>query len=182
MKMKSWLLLSCAFCLSAAAADDPRVFTPKDLNALARVSDPQVSPDGHRAVYAQRETDFDANRGRSDLWLLNLDDGAKPRRLTQHSSNDTHPRWSVDGTNIYFLSARGGTTQIWRLPLSGGEPLQITDFPLDIGSFEFSSGGGRIASTRPPSPSLPGAASIRCSCGIGTNGATALARTCSWRR
>jgi dipeptidyl aminopeptidase/acylaminoacyl peptidase len=145
MKMKSWLLLSCAFCLPAAAADNPRAFTPSDLNALARVSDPQVSPDGRRVVYAQRETDFDANRGRSDLWLLSLDDGAKPRRLTQHSSNDTHPRWSVDGTNIYFLSARGGTTQIWRLPLSGGEPLQITDVPLDVGSFEFSSGGGRIA-------------------------------------
>jgi dipeptidyl aminopeptidase/acylaminoacyl peptidase len=144
MKMKSWLL-SCAFCLPVAAADNPRVFTPTDLNALARVSDPQVSPDGRRVVYVQRETDFDANRGRSDLWLLNLDDGAKPRRLTQHSSNDTHPRWSVDGTNIYFLSARGGSTQVWRLPLSGGEPLQITDLPLDIGSFEFSSGGGRIA-------------------------------------
>jgi dipeptidyl aminopeptidase/acylaminoacyl peptidase len=145
MTMKSWLLLTCAFCLPAAAADNPRTFTPSDLNALARVSDPQVSPDGRRVVYAQRDTDFDANRGRSDLWLLDLDEGAKPRRLTQHSSNDTHPRWSVDGTNIYFLSARGGNTQIWRLPLSGGEPLQITDFPLDVGSFEFSSGGGRIA-------------------------------------
>ena len=69
----------------------------------------------------------------------------KPRRLTQHSANDTHPRWSVDGTSIYFLSTRAGSTQIWRLPMSGGEAVQITDYPLDVGSFKFSSGGGRIA-------------------------------------
>ena len=70
---------------------------------------------------------------------------AKPRRLTQHSANDTHPRWSMDGTSIYFLSSRTGSTQVWRLPLSGGEAVQITDYPLDVGSFKMSSGGGRIA-------------------------------------
>jgi dipeptidyl aminopeptidase/acylaminoacyl peptidase len=130
----------------AQAADDPRAFTPTDLNMLARVSDPQISPNGRYVVYVERETDLDANRGRSDLWLLDLAaNPPKPRRLTQHSANDTHPRWSIDGSNIYFLSSRAGSMQIWRLPMSGGEAVQITDYPLDVGSFKFSSGGGRIA-------------------------------------
>jgi dipeptidyl aminopeptidase/acylaminoacyl peptidase len=127
------------------AADAPRPFTATDLNQLARVSDPQVSPDGRRVVYAQREVDLEANRGRSDLWMLDLRDGGKPRRLTQHSANDTHPRWSVDGSSIYFLSSRAGSSQVWRLPLGGGEAVQITDLPLDVSTFEFSPGGGRIA-------------------------------------
>jgi dipeptidyl aminopeptidase/acylaminoacyl peptidase len=132
--------------VEARAADDARVFTPTDLNLLARVSDPQVSPNGHYVVYVQRDTDLEANRGRNDLWLIDLEaNPLKPRRLTQHSANDTHPRWSVDGTNIYFLSSRAGSMQIWRLPMSGGEAVQITDYPLDVGSFKFSSGGGRIA-------------------------------------
>src|SRR3954471_2575098 len=131
---------------AARAADAGRVFTPTDLNMLARVSDPQISPNGRYVVYVQRETDLEANRGRSDLWLLDLQTSPlKPRRLTQHSANDTHPRWSVDGTNIYFLSSRTGSTQIWRLPMSGGEAVQITDYPLDVGSFKFSTGGGRLA-------------------------------------
>jgi dipeptidyl aminopeptidase/acylaminoacyl peptidase len=127
------------------AADAQRTFTATDLNQLARVSDPQVSPDGRRVVYAQREVDLEANRGRSDLWMLDLRDGGKPRRLTQHSANDTHPRWSVDGSSIYFLSSRAGSSQVWRLPLGGGEAVQITDLPLDVSTFEFSPGGGRIA-------------------------------------
>jgi dipeptidyl aminopeptidase/acylaminoacyl peptidase len=149
--MKSWLRIAIAFACgicaqSVAAADEARAFTPTDLNLLARVSDPQVSPNGRYLVYAQRETDLPANRGRSDLWLVEIENPArKPRRLTQHSSNDTHPRWAIDGTSIYFLSSRTGSQQVWRLPLNGGEAVQITDYPLDVGTFRFSSGGGRIA-------------------------------------
>ena len=119
---------------------------PTDLNLLARVSDPQVSPDGRYVVYVQRETDLDANRGRTDLWLVDLDEReAEAAAADAAFANDTHPRWSVDGTSIYFLSSRTGTQQIWRLPLSGGEAVQITDYPLDVGTFRFSPGGGRIA-------------------------------------
>ncbi|HEX6637934.1 MAG TPA: hypothetical protein VF033_09785, partial [Steroidobacteraceae bacterium] len=142
--MKKWLILAaaCSCALPALGAN----LTPHDLNALARISDPQVSPNGRYAVYVQRETDFDANRGRNDLWLVDLEDAhAKPRRLTQHSSNDTHPRWSVDGNSIYFLSARTGPTQVWRLPFNGGEAVQITAYPLDVGTFSFSPDGRRMA-------------------------------------
>jgi dipeptidyl aminopeptidase/acylaminoacyl peptidase len=150
--MKSWLGIALAVAggigvfHEARAADSARLFTPTDLNTLARVGDPQVSPNGRYVVYTQRDTDLEANRGRSDLWLIDLQaNPVKPRRLTQNAANDLHPRWSVDGTNIYFLSSRTGSMQIWRLPMSGGEAMQITDYPLDVGSFKFSSGGGRIA-------------------------------------
>jgi len=148
--MKPWLYFATlAWGLgvnAAGAADNARTFTANDLNSLARISDPQVSPNGRYVVYVQRETDFEANRGRNDLWLVDLEaDTPKPRRLTQNSANDTHPRWSVDSGNIYFLSSRTGSTQVWRLPMAGGEAVQITDYPLDVGGFKFSSGGGRLA-------------------------------------
>lgn len=148
--MKSWLCIATALVLgvqAASAADSPsRTLTPTDLNLLIRLSDPQVSPDGRYVAYVQREADLDANRGRTDLWLVDLKNAKqKPRRLTQHSANDTHPRWEVNGTSVYFLSSRTGSQQIWRLPLTGGEAVQITDYPLDVGTFRFSNGGGRIA-------------------------------------
>src|SRR6186713_1792701 len=147
--MKSWLSIALALVCSAQVwgADAPsRALTPTDLNMLARVSDPQVSPDGRYVVYVQRETDLEANRGRTDLWLLDLETAnARPRRLTQHSANDTHPRWALERASIYFLSTRTGSQQIWRLPLTGGEAVQITDYPLDVTSFGFSRSGGRLA-------------------------------------
>ena len=148
MKNLSRLATLSVFLLASAAqaAEPTQAFSPRDLNALVRVSDPQVSPDGRHMVYVQRETDFDGNRGRNDLWMLDLSGtNSRPRRLTQHSASDTHPRWSIDGDSIYFLSARTGATQIWRLPLNGGEAVQITDYPVDIGTFGFSRQGDRIA-------------------------------------
>ena len=45
--------------------------TATDL-ATMRLAAPAVSPDGRWAVYQLRETDLEANRGRTDLWLLDL--------------------------------------------------------------------------------------------------------------
>jgi dipeptidyl aminopeptidase/acylaminoacyl peptidase len=138
----------------AIAAPAPsRAFTADDLVRLARLSDPQVSPDGRRVAYVLRETDMEANRGRTDLWLLDLDAAAgsarktdaAPRRLTQHPAADSSPRWAPDGRGLYFLSSRSGSSQVWYLGLAGGEAQPVTRLPLDVGSFEVSPRGDRLA-------------------------------------
>ena len=90
------LLVALALALPAAVTvAAPGPFTPADLVNLARVSDPQVSPDGRWAVFSLRETDLEANRGRNDLWLIDLR-APQPlaRRLTQHPASDGSPRWA----------------------------------------------------------------------------------------
>ena len=131
---------------SAVAANSNKPFSPDDLVRLARVSDPQVSPDGKHVVFALRETDIEANRGKVDLWLLNLND-ERPvsRRLTQHPASDSSGRWAPDGRGIYFLSSRSGSSQVWHISLEGGEAQQVTSLPLDVGSFEVSPRGDRLA-------------------------------------
>jgi dipeptidyl aminopeptidase/acylaminoacyl peptidase len=144
-------VLAVAATTQAADAASPKGFTADDLVRLARVSDPQVSPDGRRVAYTLRETDLEADRGRTDLWVLELAarprDGVSspPRRLTQHPASDSAPRWAPDGLGLYFLSSRSGSSQVWYLALSGGEPQQVTTLPLDVGSFEVSPRGDRLA-------------------------------------
>ncbi|MEM6995517.1 MAG: hypothetical protein AAF721_33715, partial [Myxococcota bacterium] len=41
---------------------------------------------------------------------------------------------SPDGTAILFLSCRGGSMQVWRVPTAGGEATQVTDLPLPVGN------------------------------------------------
>lgn len=141
------------FAFLAALAAAP--FTATDLVSLARVSDPQVSPDGRFVAYVLRETDLEANRGRSDLWLADLDaPGAAPRRLTRDPANDTSPRWAPDGRAIFFLSARSGSSQVWRLPLAGGDAAAVTSLPQDVDSFKVSPVGDRLVfsmAVKPPS-------------------------------
>jgi Tol biopolymer transport system component len=134
--------LTPAFTLAAPAS----AFTASDLVQLRRVSDPQASPDGRLVAFVLRETDMEADRGRTDLWLVETG-AAKPlaRRLTQNPATDSSPRWSPDGRHVYFLSSRSGSSQVWRLSLDGGEAQQVTDYPLDVGSFRVSPRGDRLA-------------------------------------
>lgn len=139
------LLLLPLSCLSAAARPP---FSIEDLVRLQRVSEPALSPDGKSVVFVLRDTDIAANRGRQDLWSLDLQTkGAQPRRLTSHPENDNAPAWASDGRYLYFLSARSGSTQVWRLPSAGGEAEQVTDLPVDVGSFRLAPNGARLAVT-----------------------------------
>jgi dipeptidyl aminopeptidase/acylaminoacyl peptidase len=140
-----------------ASAAAPRPFSVQDLVTLRRVSDPRPSPDGKWIVYVLRSTDLEANRGRTDLWLVGID-GKGARRLTTSPENDSSPLWAPDGRSIYFLSARSGPQQIWRLRLDGGESEKVTSLPLDVASFRLSPDGARAvvaASVFPDCASTP---------------------------
>lgn len=152
---------SASVPMPAAAAGAKAAFTAEDLVRLRRVSDPQVSPDGRWVAFTLRETDMDANRGRTDLWLLEL--GAPSplaRRLTQNPASDSTPRWAPDGRSLYFLSTRSGSSQVWRMPLEGGEALQVTDYPLSVGTLKVSPRGDRIAVSLEV---FPDCADLKCS-------------------
>jgi dipeptidyl aminopeptidase/acylaminoacyl peptidase len=144
------LLVSTLVALPLAAAE-PHPFSVHDLLAMDRVSDPRVAPDGSAVAFVVRTTDMEANRGRTDLWLQALDDAGAAdgelRRLTTHEASDGGARWSPDGRHLYFVSSRSDSSQIWRLALAGGEPVQVTDLPLDIGNFVLSPDGRRAAFT-----------------------------------
>jgi Dipeptidyl aminopeptidases/acylaminoacyl-peptidases len=140
----SWIAL--AFVGTAAAAAERHPLSVEDLVRFKRVSDPALSPDGKTVVFAVRETDVAANRGRQDLWSLDLaTKGAQPRRLTTDPENDNAPEWSRDGRYVYFISSRGGSAQVWRLPSAGGEAEPVTSLPLDVGSFRLAPDGARLA-------------------------------------
>jgi dipeptidyl aminopeptidase/acylaminoacyl peptidase len=144
MRLRLLALAAAVVANSALAA--PRGFTVEDLVNMERVGSPAVSPDGTRVVYTVRSTDMAKNRGHTDLWMIDLR-AAKPTpvRLTNHSASSTDPEWSPAGDAIYFLSGRSGSSQVWRLPMSGGEASMVTSLPIDVDNFRVSPTGDRIA-------------------------------------
>ena len=135
-------LLSLAALPAAAAETHP--FTVQDLLAMDRISEPQPSPKGDRVVFVVRTTDFEANRGRTDLWMVNAD-GSGLIRLTTDPAGDNNPRWAPDGNSVYFLSTRSGSSQVWRIPATGGDAVQVTNLPLDVANLTVSPDGSRLA-------------------------------------
>ena len=139
----------CGAAASGEIADGPsqtHPFSVHDMVAMERLSDPQVSPDGECVAFVVRRTDLEANRGRTDLWLVSID-GTGLRQLTSHPENDSNPQWSLDSRKIWFLSDRSGSSQVWAIPVDGGEAQQVTTELLDVGNLRVSPDGGHIAYT-----------------------------------
>lgn len=140
--------LALLFALAVPYGTVAQGLTADDLVEMKRISEPAVAPDRRAVAYTLRETDRKANRGRTDVWLLPLGPaGGTPRRLTRDPENDSSPRWSPDGSRLYFLSARGGSSQVWTMPLDFGEPAPVTDLPVGVGSFRLGPDGRTLAFT-----------------------------------
>ncbi|UCC47589.1 MAG: S9 family peptidase, partial [Gemmatimonadota bacterium] len=56
-----------------ASAQGTRPFSVEDLIAMERISDPQLSPDGRWVVFTISSLDWEANRRRTDLWMVGID-------------------------------------------------------------------------------------------------------------
>ena len=144
------LLLLCMFVQvgsgAAAAPGQSHPFSIHDMLAMERISGLQVSPDGGWVVFVVRKTDLEANKGRTDLWLVRAD-GTGLRQLTSHPEADSDPRWSPDGKSVWFISGRSGSSQVWSIRIDGGEAKQVTDEPLDVGNLVVSPDGKHIAFT-----------------------------------
>ncbi|MEM8995726.1 MAG: S9 family peptidase [Acidobacteriota bacterium] len=149
-QMPRWIRVLAGLCLlsllpAAPAAAEGRGMTAEDLVSMKRLLDPQPSPDGKWVVYVLREIDFEANKGRTDLWLQAVA-GGEPRRLTSDPGGDSHPRWSPDGDEIYFMSSRSGSSQVWSIGTAeGAEPQAVTEMPLDVGGFVVAPDGSGLA-------------------------------------
>ena len=133
----------------AAEAAEAEPFTVQDLVRLERVTEPAVSPDGKLIVYTVRTTDLQANKGRMSIWLLDRRKrNASPVRITDLAANSNSAAWSHDGNFVYYLSNRGGSSQVWRIEARhwapGAEPEQVTRLALDVGSFRVSPRGGPL--------------------------------------
>lgn len=103
----------------------------------------QFSPDGKRLAFVRWR-----NTGNADLFVYTIAN----RTLTQ-VTRDENPipdfEWAANNTEIYFISSRKGGNRLWRLAVSGGEPLVITSVPPHIKSFSVSPDEDRLAFTQP---------------------------------
>lgn len=133
---------------AAGTFAQPRTFELDDLARLVRLSDPQIAPDGKTVAIVVAKADLDANRWDSQLALVDVASGAI-RPMTHDRRGVGRPRWSPGGRSLAFLARAGesvdGHTQIFEMPLAGGEAHAITKSPTDVQQFAWSPDGSQFA-------------------------------------
>jgi TolB protein len=103
---------------------------------------PNWSPHGQRIAYWAVLAG-----GRRDIYTVAASGASPPIAVTADSALDWYPVWAPSGRQLYFLSDRGGTMNIWRIPIdesSGrilGPPEPVTVPAPYVGSLALSGNG-----------------------------------------
>jgi dipeptidyl aminopeptidase/acylaminoacyl peptidase len=146
-------LTASLLTLALASPAIARPLTIADVTMLSRIGAPTASKDGHWLVWAQRETDLAADRGRYDLWRLDLTKaGAAPEKLAASQQLDENDPQIV-GSTVYFSA----DDAIWSVPVTGGTPRRLTSFKGGFNGFKVAPTGDRLvvwADRKPGAPSL----------------------------
>ena len=116
--------------------------TPEVMWKMSRAGQSSLSPDGSQLLYAVTDYNMAENRGSTTLWIEEVATKAT-RQLTDRASQNTAPQWSADGRQIYFLSDRSGSMQLWKMEADGSNPVQISHFAFDIEGFGIAPTGDR---------------------------------------
>lgn len=133
------------FIVADISAQDTRTVLETDhFFELKNVRNPQISPDGKWVAYTVSESDFDANKSETGIWMVPAG-GGEAIPMTAKGSSAGNPRWSPDGKYLSFTASRdGGQTQVWVLNRLGGEARQLTDIKQGVNGYEWSPDGSRL--------------------------------------
>ena len=143
--MKKFLFLLFAIIQQVVAVAQNN-WSPDQLLKIKNISSAQISPDGKKVVYALREAYMTEDRSEyvNQIWVCNSD-GTGHLQLTKGDKNNSNPKWSPDNQHIAFVSAREGKTNLYIMPISGGEAEKITDAKGGVGDFAWADDGHKIA-------------------------------------
>ncbi len=144
--VQSALAICLLFC-AIAFAGPKRDITLDDYFTQAFIASSAVSPDGKWVAYTDMRWEKSHDERNHDLWIAEISSG-KSERLTFDAATEGSPQWSADGRWIYFTAdyERGenaevpydGSTQVWRISPTGGEPIPVTQLKDGVDQFQLS--------------------------------------------
>jgi dipeptidyl aminopeptidase/acylaminoacyl peptidase len=148
-RIAALFLIGCLLSLPKIAPGQARrPMTFEDMMKMRRLGDIAVSPDGHWVIFSATDVDLAKNTRTSHLFIVPVA-GGEERALTASLAGESRGRFSPDGRQILFESAREGGQQVWLadfVTAAGtiGEPHKLTSLSTETDSAAWSPDGKQI--------------------------------------
>ena len=124
--MDSWARrasLAALFTVFSGLALAAPIITPEKALDYRRAGDVHFSPDGAKLAYISVGYRDDY---KPHVWLMDIATN-QAREITPAKKSERSPQWSADGKTLtLLLSNRGGKTQVYALPIDGGDAVAVT--------------------------------------------------------
>jgi dipeptidyl aminopeptidase/acylaminoacyl peptidase len=124
--------------------------TPEEIADRLVPSDPRISPDGSRVIFAVSPRSKTGEKWTRSLWTAG--DGLPARQLTAGTADDRDPRWSPDGSRVLFRSDRlkpgSDEYRLFVLSVSGGEAMPLGELAGELSQPAWSPDGRWVAILR----------------------------------
>ncbi len=136
--------------MSELKKNNKRALALEDLFKLKQIGEPTFRPGTNEVCYTITKIDEKENGYRSAIWQFQK----RPKQFTQGLTRDFSIKCSPDGATLAFISIRGNplikaedsqpTPQIYIMPFTGGEAIQLTTVENGVIAFNWSKDGKEI--------------------------------------
>lgn len=133
--MKKFALLLFLTLLFTSAFAQKRAMTTDDIINMDRLGSAMISPDGESVIYGKSTLEWDDNKRETTYYHIPADSGAVYQYIGEDGGSDM--KYSPDGKYISLKRRVDDKQQLFLLPTTGGEAVQLTEHQNSIGSYEW---------------------------------------------
>lgn len=147
--IRFYFLLAAFSALNICQAQAP--FEPLDVFELEYAGDPQISPDGSQIIYRRTGFDILKDKSKGDLWIVDIANPERQRKLTKAKGNQSQGRWSAQGDKVAYVAKpkarkkKKTKNQIFIYDIKRRKTAKISELPNSPSNLSWSPDGKWIA-------------------------------------
>ena len=116
--------------------------TTDDGPDMVPVGGAMISPDGSWVLFSKSELNWEENERETTWWRVSTEGGEPYRYIGDDGGGNF--QFSPDGSRLAFTRSVDDESQLFLLPTTGGEAVQLSEHETSIGSYAWSEDGSKI--------------------------------------